>query len=58
MHWNTINEFFAMGGYAFYVWGSFGLTALLAIWELSSLRYRRKNAIQQIKQQIDIASIN
>lgn len=58
MHWNTINEFFAMGGYAFYVWGSFGLTALLAILELSSLRYRRKKAIQQIKQHIDIASIN
>ena len=58
MHWNTINEFFAMGGYAFYVWGSFGLTALLAIWDLSSLRYRRKKAIQQIKQHIDIASIN
>lgn len=58
MHWKTLNEFFAMGGYAFYVWGSFGLTALIAIWELSSLRYRRKNAIQQIKQQIAIDTIN
>jgi len=52
MHWKTFGEFLAMGGYAFYVWGSFGLTALLAIWELLSLRYRRQKAIQRIKQQI------
>jgi cytochrome c-type biogenesis protein CcmE/ABC-type transport system involved in cytochrome c biogenesis permease subunit len=24
MHWNSVGEFFAMGGYALYVWGSFG----------------------------------
>jgi heme exporter protein D len=58
MHWHNLNEFFAMGGYAFYVWGSFGLTALIAIWEVSSLHYRRKKATQRIKQQIDIDSIN
>ena len=28
MQWNSVSEFFAMGGYAFYVWGSFGATAL------------------------------
>ena len=27
MQWNSVSEFFAMGGYAFYVWGSFGVTA-------------------------------
>lgn len=54
MHWKTLNEFFAMGGYAFYVWGSFGLTALIAIWEVCALRNRRKQAIQQIRQQIAI----
>jgi heme exporter protein D len=58
MHWTTLNEFFVMGGYAFYVWGSFGLTALIAIWEISLLRCRRKKAIQQIRQQIDIESTN
>ncbi len=26
-------EFFAMGGYAFYVWGSFGVAAVLMIAE-------------------------
>ena len=33
MHWNSAAEFFAMGGYALYVWGSFGACALLMIAE-------------------------
>ena len=33
MHWNSVGEFFAMGGYAFYVWGSFGACALLMLAE-------------------------
>ena len=28
MNWGSAGEFFAMGGYAFYVWGSYGITAL------------------------------
>ncbi len=33
MHWNSVGEFFAMGGYALYVWGSFGACALLMLAE-------------------------
>lgn len=33
MHWNSLGEFFAMGGYALYVWGSFGACALLLMME-------------------------
>ncbi|HPB90788.1 MAG: heme exporter protein CcmD [Rhodocyclales bacterium] len=33
MHWNSLGEFFAMGGYALYVWGSFGACALLLVME-------------------------
>jgi heme exporter protein D len=33
MQWNSVGEFFAMGGYAFYVWGSFGACAVLMIAE-------------------------
>jgi heme exporter protein D len=29
MIWNSVSEFWAMGGYGLYVWGSFGVTALL-----------------------------
>ena len=29
MKWASAAEFFAMGGYGLYVWGSFGMAALL-----------------------------
>jgi len=38
-------EFFAMGGYAFYVWGSFGATALAIALEISAVRARRRAAL-------------
>lgn len=41
-------EFFDMGGYALYVWGSFGATALLMIAEPVILGRRRKLALQRI----------
>ena len=33
MLWNSLGEFFAMGGYALYVWGRFGACALLLVME-------------------------
>ena len=50
MHWNTLGDFFAMGGYAFYVWTSFGLTALVVVWELLALKRRRLRALHGIQQ--------
>ena len=41
-----MNEFFAMGGYGFYVWGAYGVTALAIIAELIALRARRMNAVE------------
>lgn len=46
MQWASAAEFFAMGGYGLYVWGSFGACALaLAIEPL--LAGHRLNAIRQ-----------
>jgi heme exporter protein D len=28
MNWKNPGEFFAMGGYAFYVWGAYAVTAI------------------------------
>jgi heme exporter protein D len=39
--WDSFAEFLAMGGYGLYVWGSFGVTALVLAAELWSLRSRR-----------------
>jgi heme exporter protein D len=38
-------EFFAMGGYAFYVWGSFGATAFIIAAEVLAVRARRRAAV-------------
>lgn len=49
MHFDTLSDFFAMGGYAFYVWFSYGLAFLLiAILTIVSVRGRR-NLFNQIR---------
>jgi len=40
MQWNSIGEFCAMGGYALYVWGSFGDCLRLMIAEPLLARHR------------------
>ncbi len=47
--WNSPAEFFAMGGYARYVWSSFGVCALVLIWEPVSIRLRKKAIIRRLK---------
>ncbi|RZU03086.1 heme exporter protein CcmD [Rivibacter subsaxonicus] len=42
MNWNSWSDFFAMGGYGVYVWGSFGVTALLMAGEVVLLAARRR----------------
>ena len=37
-------EFLAMGGYGFYVWGSYGVTALVIIAEILAVKARRRRA--------------
>jgi heme exporter protein D len=52
MHWNSVSEFFAMGGYGLYVWGSFGLTAVVVIGEVLLLRARRKAILQELRTEL------
>lgn len=46
MNWNSWSDFWAMGGYAFYVWGSYAATLMLIIAEIALLRLRRRAALQ------------
>jgi len=39
-----MSEFLAMGGYAFYVWGAYGVTALVFIIEIIAVRARLRSA--------------
>jgi heme exporter protein D len=52
MQWNSISEFFAMGGYGLYVWGSFGLTAAVVAGEVLTLRARRKTILQNLRTEL------
>jgi heme exporter protein D len=49
--WNSSAEFFAMGGYALYVWSSFGACALILLLEPLSIRARFKSIVRRLKQE-------
>ena len=43
MNWGSWDNFLAMGGYAFYVWGSYGVTLALIVAEVVLLRARKRS---------------
>ncbi len=49
MNWSSWSEFFAMGGHALYVWGSYGVTFLLMAIEVFLLRRRRRAVLRRIR---------
>ncbi|HJV61496.1 MAG TPA: heme exporter protein CcmD [Albitalea sp.] len=51
MQWHSVNEFLAMGGYALYVWGSFGACLLAMIAEPLMLKHQHRQAVQALKRQ-------
>ena len=42
-----------MGGYGFYVWSSFGLTAAIVLAEVALVRTRRKRVLQELRDNFD-----
>ena len=52
MHWNSVSEFFAMGGYALYVWGSFGVSAVVVVGEILMLRSQRKELLRNLRNEL------
>jgi len=50
MNWG---EFFAMNGYGFYVWGSYGLALLVVIVEIVLVRHKRSNTLKQLRMMRD-----
>ena len=49
--WNSPSDFFAMGGYALYVWSSFGVCALVLVLEPLLVRARFKAIVRRLKQE-------
>ena len=52
IYWNSFSDFLHMGGYGLYVWGSFGVTALIMIAEPIVVARNRKNTISRLKRQL------
>ena len=48
MNWESFGDFLAMGGYGGYVWGSFGVTALIVVVELLLVAKRGRDARAQL----------
>jgi len=44
VNWGSLSEFLDMGGYGFYVWGSYGVTALCICLEIFSLKQKKERA--------------
>ncbi len=46
MNWSGWSDFFAMGGYGLYVWGSFAMCVGVLVMELGLLAARRRAVLQ------------
>ena len=46
MNWPDLS----MGGYGFYIWGSYLFTLIAIVWELVSLSQRKKALVEQQRQ--------
>lgn len=49
MEWASWNEFWAMGGYGLYVWGSYGATFFALLIEIIFLMRSRKETLKRLK---------
>lgn len=52
MNWNSAGEFFAMGGYALYVWASFGACALALALEPIRVGRRRRLVLHRLRRRL------
>jgi heme exporter protein D len=52
MNWNSAGDFFAMGGYALYVWGSFGACALALVLEPLLVGKRHGDVLRSLRRQL------
>jgi heme exporter protein D len=57
MRWESWAEFWAMGGYGVYVWGSVGVTALLLVLEVLQARWAHRAVLNQLKTEQAVAQL-
>ena len=49
MHFASVSDFMAMGGYAFYVWLSFGLTLVCLVGIIISTRMKTRSLLGELR---------
>ena len=48
MSWGSLSDFFAMGGYGLYVWGSLGMCAAVIIAEVRLVKARHLALVREM----------
>jgi heme exporter protein D len=52
IYWNSFADFLAMGGYGFYVWGSFAVTALIMAIEPIVAARNQRTTVARLRRQL------
>jgi heme exporter protein D len=58
MIWQNAAEFWAMGGYGKYVWGSMGVSAALLVLEVLLARMGRRQALDAVCEAMDAEALD
>ena len=45
----TVSEFLDMGGYAFYVWSSYGIATVVLTWIFIAPIFNKKNIVKELR---------
>ena len=53
MHWQDANDFFSMGGRGGFVWGAYGVTAVLLLAEALLVHRRHRAARRAIAERLE-----
>jgi heme exporter protein D len=52
----TISQFFAMGGYATFVWGAYGIAAVVLTYNVCQPIWRQRQVIKQLRSYLKMKS--
>ena len=51
MNWGSWDNFLRMGGYGFFVWGSYGMAMAILVVEVWQLKARRHRAVTELQRE-------
>jgi len=53
MHWESWQQFWAMGGSGSFVWSAYGMTAVVFAVEIFLVRSRARRALERMRVRVD-----